>query len=137
MKRITTVFLLAALVLSMGIPVSAQRPDTTVTPYYTHVNSVYACISINPTWGIATCSGRVSAQSVTPVKVNVYLQQDTGTYWKTLKSWSATGTWQADLQRDYAVARGYKYRVLVVGYVYDDAGNLLESASIIHEANYS
>lgn len=137
MKRITTVFLLIAMVLSIGISVSAQGQDTTVTPYYTHVNSVYACISINPTWGIATCSGRVSAQSVTPVKVNVYLQQDTGTYWKTLKSWSATGTWQADLQRDYAVARGYKYRVLVVGYVYDDAGNLLESASITHEANYS
>lgn len=134
MKRLLSLVLAVVMVLSTAsVAYAAVIPPDEVQ--YSHVNSLYACLSIDK-WGVTTCTGRVSAKSVRPVEVDVYLQQYTGSYWRTVASWSASGSWQASLTRNYAVYSGYQYRVLAIGYVYDDAGNILESVSGTHTVNY-
>lgn len=130
MRRLVSLALVLLLVLSMTSVVSAAIWP--IDPLYTYVNSVYASLTIDTTWGIATCNGGVSSKANHPVKVNVYLQKDTGVYWQTVQSWSVSGDWDADLSRSYAIYHGYTYRVLTVGYVYDNSGHILESASVTH-----
>ena len=135
MKRITAFLFSAVLIISLALPASAAVKET-VQPRYTYINSVYASLSINEATGVTTCTGRVTAKNTYPVEVDVYLQQDMGSYWKTVKSWSATGNWSTSLTGNHAVYDGYTYRVYVVGYVYDSNGNLLESASGTHTVAY-
>lgn len=135
MKRITAFLLTVILLFSLALPASAAVKET-VQPRYTYINSVYASLSINESTGVTTCTGSVSAKNTYPVKVAVYLQQDMGTYWKTVKSWSASGTWSVSLTENHAVYDGYTYRVTVTGYVYDSDGNIMESATGTHTVDY-
>lgn len=135
MKRIITFSLAIILLISLAIPVSAATKDT-IQPRYTYINSVYAALSIDQSTGITTCTGSVTAKKNYPVEVVVRLQQDMGSYWYTLESWSTTGTISASLTENYAVYKGYEYRVYVTGYVYDSDGNIIESASGTHTVNY-
>lgn len=134
MKRLISILLVFLMILSMTSVVSAAIWP--IDPLYTYVNSVYASLTIDTTWGIATCTGGVSAKTNHPVMVDVSLQKNTGTYWQTIQTWSATGDWDADISRSYAVYSGYQYRVLTTGYIYDNAGRILESASTTHTVNY-
>lgn len=135
MKRIVPILIVLTLLIALALPVSAESYPS-VQPRYTYINSVYAELSINTTTGITTCTGGVTAKSVRPVEVVVYLQQDMGTYWKTIESWSGTGTMDIEITNRYAVASGETYRVYTAGYAYDSNNNLLESASATHEVYY-
>lgn len=135
MKRITSILVICTLLIALAIPVSAESYPS-VQPRYTYVSSVRASLSINTTTGIATCTGGVVAKNLQPVEVVVSLQKDMGTYWKTLTSWSGTGTMDIQITNNYAVASDNLYRVYVAGYVYDSNNNLLESATATHEVNY-
>lgn len=135
MKRIISFLVVCTLLTALAIPVAAES-FSSVQPRYTYVSSVRATLSINTTTGITTCTGGIVAKNVQPVKVVVSLQKDMGTYWKTITSWSGTGTMSTEITNRYAVASGNTYRVYTAGYVYDSNNNLLESATAIHEVDF-
>ena len=135
MKRIISILAVCTLVVALAVPVAAESYSS-IQPRYTYVSSVRATLSIDTSSGIATCTGGVVAKDVQPVEVVVSLQKDMGTYWKTIKSWSGTGTMSTEITNRYAVASDNTYRVYVAGYVYDSDNNLLESATATHEVDY-
>ena len=134
MKRILSFTLAVTILLLLVVPVSAATKDE-VELMYTYINSVYACLTIDETLGIATCTGSVNAKNITPVKVIVRLQRYENGIWQTVKSWVETGTAAVSNTNRYAIYRGYSYRVYVTGYVYNSYGVVQEAASVYHYAN--
>lgn len=136
MKRLFSVVLMLLLVISMVIPAQAAEAQQ-ITPRYTYVQSIWACIDIDTTWGIATCEGEIVAKDEYPVKVVVYLQVYKNGEWETIKSWSQQGTFSAYLCKSYAVMSGYTYRAYVEGYVYNSSDTVIESTSLDHSMYYA
>lgn len=135
MKKFVYVIILALLVSSFPMQVMAYDGDE-IMPLYENINAVYACLSIDESLGIASCTGRITAKGIHPVSVDVILQIYENNDWDTLASWSATDTWSITCMEEHAVYSGYEYRVLVYGYVYDANGKIIESGSAVHEVNY-
>ena len=128
MKRVITIFILIAFIITLVPSASAATAENTIQPQWDILNSVTADLEIN--WlGIATCAGRATAGEFVTVKVVVKLQQLTDTGWTTLKSWTVTDTQSAFASGTYAVHRGYTYRVSVTGYIYNSNGTLVETGT--------
>lgn len=135
MKKIICIFVALILLCTCTIQASANE-NNGIMPLYENINTVYACISIDDSLGIATCTGRIIAKGEYTVSVDVILQVYQNDDWTTLTSWSASDTWSVTCQKYYAVYSGYEYRVLVFGYVYDENGRIIESGSAVHSVNY-
>lgn len=135
MKKILCVILSIALLCAFPIQASASETEE-IMPLFENINSVYACVSVDQTWGIATCTGRIVASGEYVVSVDVILQMYKDGRWSTLATWSASDTWVASCTNYYAVYSGYTYRVLVYGSVYDDTGKIIETGSAIHTVDY-
>ena len=131
MKRLTSL-LSAVILLALMI-----CPATAATPRYSYTHSIYANIDIDTTWGIATCTGEVIADSNVPVKVVVYLQVYKNGTWETEKSWEATGTFSAYLSKVYAIYKGYEYRAYAVGYVYNNNNAIVEIVDVYDSQWYN
>lgn len=134
MKRILSFSLVLVFLVSLTAPVSAATKDEEEL-MYTHISSVYACLTIDETLGIATCTGSVNAKNIVPAKVTVRLQRYQDGSWQTIKSWSETGTAVASSTNYYAIYRGYSYRVYVSGFVYSSEGAIQEAASVYDYAS--
>ena len=126
MRRLCCFVLILLVVGTMILPVAASQ--ATVQPRWTYLDSVSAVLQINGL-GIATCSGQAAVSSTNRIAVYVTLQQYTDSGWVTIRSWSATGKTTTMAGGQYAVARGYTYRVNVFAYVYDSRGNIIETGS--------
>lgn len=136
MKKTLSVILVVLLLLSATVPASGTTPEA-VTPRYTHTASISASLpTIDPTWGIATCTSAITASYYLPVKVLCELQRYTSEGWVTIKSWEATGTMQAAVQGKYALYTHYWYRVKTTGYVYSDDNVLLETTTVTSPEQY-
>lgn len=135
MKKVICSICLISLFFTFIIPAFAAEEDE-IMPLWDNINTVYACLTINETLGIATCTGEITAKSSVPVSVDVSLQRLDGNSWTTLKTWSASGTWDVSLTKSYAVYRNYTYRVYVTGYVYNSSGAIIESGSAIHSVTF-
>ena len=134
-KKALCILLTLIVLLSVTAPAVAATPET-VQPYYTYVKSLDADLTISSN-GIATCSGGVASTSALSVKAVCELQVYKQGEWKTLKSWSDTGTATADiLDKQYTVETGYMYRVLTTGYVYSTSGSTLETATATDVCGY-
>lgn len=124
MKRVTCYLLVCILLCSMVIPAAAE--ESTIQPRWSYLDAVSAVLDIN--WlGVASCSGQAVARKAVDIEVVVNLQQQTNTGWTTLRTWSSTGSVTALASGQYAVYRGYTYRVNTIAYVYDSNGNIIET----------
>ena len=126
MRRLFCFVLVLLMVGTMMIPAAASQ--NSVQPRWTYLDSVSAALDINAL-GIASCGGRALAYSSNRIAIYVTLQQYTDSGWVTIRSWSATATTATQVSGQYAVARGYTYRVNVTAYVYDGRGNIIETGS--------
>lgn len=135
MKRLGLILILIISICINVFPVSAAEIDE-IQPLYDHIGSIYATLTINETLGIATCKGKIDATEIVPVKVVVRLQQYNDGKWSTVKSWNASGTASVSCIEQYAIYRGYTYRVSVTGYVYDSEGVILESGTVTHTVDF-
>lgn len=126
MRRLFCVVLILLMVCTIVLPATASQ--ATVQPRWTYLTSISAALEINAL-GIASCGGRALASSSNRIAVYVTLQQYTASGWVTIRSWSATAIAAAQVSGQYAVARGYSYRVNVTVYVYDGRGNVIETGS--------
>lgn len=136
MKKSVSVILVVLLVISLALPVYATEPQQ-IMPRYTYVDSIWACITIDSTWGIATCEGEVITKGAYPVEVVVSLQVYKNGRWETIKSWSNEDTYSVYLSKSYAVMSGYQYRAYVEGYVYNSNNAVIESTSLAHSTYYA
>lgn len=130
-RRLISAILVMAMLCTFALPVFAAL-DETMQPRFSYTNSIFAKIEFNKLLGIAKCTGNVVAKSMVPIKTIVRLQQETDTGWVTLATWENTGEATCACYGEYAVYRGYTYRVTVTGYVYDVDGVLKEVTSASH-----
>lgn len=135
MKKTINVLCAVLLIMLCVVPTVTYASED-VMPLYDNINSVYANLNIDGSTGIASCTGMISAKNFYPVSVSVRLQMLDNGDWKTLYTWSDSGTWSVTCDGYYAVSSGYSYRVIVLGYVYDDAGNIIESGSAVQVREY-
>jgi hypothetical protein len=129
---------LVCIVLMIGIlgtPVHAQENllfnDVTKQlisqPYFTNISIFQTGFDISTT-GKASVNVYLTAQNVDSVMVEASLQQYKNGAWTTIISWSNTeaGT-NAGLSGKYYVSKGFSYRIISYGYVYQ-AGKVVETS---------
>lgn len=127
MKRVFTAILTLMLILSLSTHgMAAKVESNVVSPRYLYIASTSANLAINERTGIATCTALCDVNGAYTVEIECRLQRDAGTMWKTIQTWSVSGTGQASLIKQWAVPSGYTYSLYTVFSVRDSAGNLLE-----------
>ena len=118
--------MLAILIFSNSVYAATNRA---VQPRYAYINSVMAGLSIDEIFGIATCVATVTVRDSDSAMLYCLLQRYEDGGWVTIKSWAHTDTITAYVDKQYAVYRGYTYRLKVTGYALDSAGNILETVT--------
>lgn len=137
MRKVISMLMSLVMFFTVAIPCFAATPDeTVVSPRYTHISSNSVDLTINETTGIATCNATCYAPGTYTVEVECKLQRYQGGFWSTIKTWTSSGIRYASVYQNWAVYSGYTYRIYVVFYVRDSAGNLLESATSSASYNY-
>ena len=126
MRRLFCFILVLLMLFTMVLPTAASQ--ATVQPRWIYLDFISASLDINAL-GVASCRGQAAVSSTNRIAVYVTLQQNTSSGWVTIRSWSATAIGAAQASGQYAVARGYTYRVNTVVYVYDGRGNVIETGS--------
>lgn len=130
MKRSISFLLILMLICSLALPAFAAE-DTYVQPRYKHIAIFSVDISYG-SWGIATCTSSVIIDSGYSVTLTLSLQRSSdGTTWENVETWSDEGTGGAFISEERALYSKYSYRVLATANVYDSAGNLVETESLI------
>lgn len=125
MKKISLVLLVMVMMVIVVLPVQAS----TVMPRYTYVDSLFVRLDIDTILGVATCEGSITAKGMYPVEVIVNLQRYENGQWVTIRRWTKEDTMNAKVYKEYGIYRGYNYRAYVQGFVYDEDGYFMETAS--------
>ena len=136
MKRLISILLLGVLLCGMALPASAAVIDP-VAPQYKKIISITTSFYVDEKTGIAHCHADCTAESNVTIKIVGTLQQYSNKSWVYVTSWTETGVGTVDLNEQYAVASGYKYRFIARFYIYDSNGSFVESemASRIYDYN--
>lgn len=127
MKRIICVVLAVMLVAALVVPVMAAVKEPSVSPRYSYIEFLSASLAIDDTFGLTDCYAGCVVYGGDSVILTCSLQQYTGSYWTTVKSWTSTTKPSAAIAKNYAVYSGYTYRVKASCSVYNSSGTLLES----------
>lgn len=134
MKRLIAIVLFLFFSLSFATPALAQ---TSVVP--NHVVSIKnieiqkAIVAFEITGTTAKCSMVAKAKSAdTSLRTKMSLQQKTENGWKTVASWSASGsgTKGVTLIKTKRWLASGSYRVCLTVSVYDGAGKLIETKTV-------
>ncbi len=136
MKRSSFVLLLLALLMNLSIipAFAAERDD--VQPLYNNIATIIVGLEINKNTGVAISDGAVDAYYQVPVEVLVQLQMYKNGQWKTVMSWSNSGTGAAYAGGQWTVESGYNYRTRVTGSICNDLGIPIESEVGTKEVYY-
>ena len=137
MRKVLSIILTLALLMTcITTCFATESKASTISPRYTHIATNSVNLEINETTGVALCSATCYAPGTYTVEVECKLQRYQGGFWSTIKTWTSSGIRYASVYENWAVYSGYTYRVYVVFYVRDSAGNLLESATSSASYNY-
>lgn len=100
-----------------------------ITPYYTYISVMQAGIGI--LGSTAYCSGYVATAYSYDVSITMTLMRRSGSIWVTVKSWSGSGYGVdgASLSKSQGLTISGDYKVVVLGKILDESGNVLESKS--------
>lgn len=122
---------------SLAVPAQAAapglKPSTAkmgVVPRWDYIMTMAADLEIEDSgWATVTVSVISDYSEVSKLKLKTDLQMLENAKWKTLKSWSETEDSSTILyQKNYAVAKGHRYRLKLTAYAYD-GGTLLEQVT--------
>ena len=137
MKKTLLRMICFMLTLVLCVSLSAHANATEINPRYEYASRVDANISITPIAGVATCSTIVVAYDDSyTIRAYCYLQYYVNNQWVTLQHWTTNTKEYASITGYYAIERGYQYRVLSVGYLYDASGQYVESCSATKQCSY-
>lgn len=126
MKRIITISLLIAIVLSLMALSAGAESETVIMPRYSYVDILTSSLSINKNTGLTTCNATSSYHGGASQKLTCKLQRYDGSTWTTVKTWTKTSTMSVNIAQQYAVYSGYTYRLRTTCKVYNSAGTILE-----------
>ena len=127
--------ILIVVLFATAIP-CVSAAGSNIQPLYNNIESIVVGLGIDEENGLAYCAGEVEAYYNVPVEVLVQLQVYKNGTWKTLMSWSDTGTGYAQVDQIYSVDSGYNYKVKVTGYICNDLGLPIESETEEKEFYY-
>ena len=120
--------LLVVLLLAAMVPAQAAYiEDETAPPYFTGLVMGQTSIDIG-TLGKATCTASVQCREGYTMDVTLSLQENDGSGWSTLRSWSKSGTPIVNITESYYVNTNYSHRTCIYVEVSDSNGNFVESA---------
>lgn len=120
------VFLCAFLCLTLlagGLALAANEAD--VSPLYDYAK--YVQVSLEISGGTATVDSRVKAAGY-DISTTTCLQRKTDDRWVTIKTWNRSGNSSVFLSETRALTQGYAYRSYVKVKIYDQNGNVIETA---------
>lgn len=123
-RRLLSVVLLLLFALTT-VRVEAVAKETEITPRYNGVSSLAASLDISKS-GCASCYGYVKTLDGYTATLTVDLQQDGDS----IKSWTASGTKAFDILKEYWVATGFDYQVVVTATVKNSSGRIVDTPSI-------
>lgn len=140
-KRIAAFAAATTMCLSLStgaLHVSAATPETDndiVLPVNIAITATDNNLYFKST-GVLKCMGATDVQGGYTAYVSVALQQK-GSSWTSIKTWSHKGGITAVVDENYAVAKGYSYRLKLTHKAYDSNGNLIETITKYSEViNY-
>lgn len=128
MKRILTLLLISALLMTLAAPVSAAVVEP-AQPHFTYIHLLDKRISIDENNETAVCYANCTVDTGLTIVINGTLQQYKNGNWIDLKSWVTVGSRYASMDKSWTVSSGYLYRFSVTYKVYNSSGVLLESHS--------
>ena len=129
MKRFFCAILVVFLFASAVMPVMAAN-EQSISPRYTYIQGLGSSLSIGKL-GLSSCGANCVAYGGDTIKLTMVLQRYNGSSWTTIKTWvEETSTSGIALNKNYAVTKGYTYRVRATCSVYNASGTLVESGYI-------
>ena len=143
-KKMLLIISSVLIVFLIGTPAGAQNSlylnevnsNDWIQPYFTNILLFQNQFDISSS-GKAIAFAYLTARNVDQVRIDISLQQYNNGSWKTIKDWTTTssGT-NIGLDKSYYISRGYTYRMISNGYVYEN-GILIENTSFISSSiNY-
>lgn len=122
--RLLSVALLLIFALStFGAEAAAKEKEDSLR--YTGVSTLAASLDISKS-GYASCYGYEKVLTGYTADVMVELQQDGDT----IKTWTASGTKDIEVLKNYWVASGHDYQVVVTATVKNSSGTIVDTPSI-------
>lgn len=132
MRKVLSLILAFILIMACAVPAFAATvpEDTVVSPQYTYIKTLAANLTIDENTGVASCRAYCYAASNYTVEVECILQRYVGAIWTPLKTWTSSSAGYASVDQDWAVYKGYNYRIYVTYRIRTTAGALLESTTV-------
>lgn len=130
-KHALTLFLCLLLLVSPLIPTAAATmQDEGIQLHYTRIWGIDVGLNISLS-GRADCYSQVVLDDTSDTaELTMELQRSNGgNSWRTIKTWSTSGSDTVTLDKDWYVTAGYTYRVYATVNVYTASGNLAETES--------
>lgn len=137
MKHRTLSLIALVLILTSLLAIPATAAETpTVSPRYVNIALFAASINVNDS-GKASCHSYVeTANSSYTIYLNNTLQRYKDGYWSNVKTWSTSGTGDAELDKSWYVTSGYYYRTAATATVYTSGGSFVEAVTIYSQSDY-
>lgn len=128
MKRIITLLLSIILVFSVMPPAALAVTEVNVVqPRYFRISTLAIDFEISSS-GKSTCYCKVTTHEPTDTaELTMELQRLEDTGWKTIKTWTGSGTYIAYLNKNWYVVHGYDYQLKITAKIYDTDDTLLET----------
>ncbi len=129
--RVLGLAVLACLQVSAVSPALASGNDA-VQPRYVHMRGLNADVVLTE-FSRADCYSTVETMRIgDTAALTMELQRSSdGSAWSPVASWSTIGSGLMSLGKSRYVTSGYYYRVVASASVYDSAGTLMESESVV------
>lgn len=130
MKRIYSLvlaFVLLAIVITPCFAVENNTPA--VSPRFAFIAANSVSFTVNESTNVTTTDVYCYTYDYYEIQIVCKLQRYNNSKWNTIKTWTASGMEDASLRKTWAVASGYTYRAYATFYIYDNNGNLIETAS--------
>ena len=115
---------------------AATTDENVIMPRYTYFKLLTANFVINENTGISTSTATSYSVNGYTNEVVCKLQRQRTNGWTTVKTWTATGTGYASVDKDWALMSGYTYRLHVTYRILDANGNILETTSTARYYDY-
>ena len=125
MKRILAMILVLAMLVSMLTLTVMAEGETTIMPRYSYIDVINSRLSISSS-GLASCNANSGFSGGASQKLICELQRYNGSTWTTVKTWTKTSTYSANIAKQYAVYSGYTYRLRTTCRVYNSSGTIVE-----------
>lgn len=129
-KTVVGLILILALLGTSVFAGTASDNDTHIMPRFNNIANITTCLDITIN-GKAICATSVSLYSSAncTCTIEMTLQQDDGSGWDDLRTWTISGGNNTDIEKYRYVDSGYDYRVESVTFVYNSDGDLVETAT--------